>query len=98
MAETASCVGLDVSKAAWAIALRPPEPGWTVANDAPGIASLVARVRAVGPAWSGLEATGGVEVPVTVALATAGWPVAGVHPRQARDFANATGRLAKTAA
>src|SRR5437764_9996560 len=43
-----------------------------------------------------LEATGGLEVPVASALATAGIAVAIVNPRQVRDFARATGRLAKT--
>lgn len=96
MSETASFVGIDVSKAELEIALRPAEQGWTVSDDEPGIASLVARLRAVGPTLIVLEATGGLEMPVTVALATAGLPVAVVNPRQARDFAKATGRLAKT--
>jgi transposase len=43
-----------------------------------------------------LEATGGLETPVVTALVEAGWPVAVINPRQARDFAKATGRLAKT--
>jgi Transposase len=43
-----------------------------------------------------LEATGGLEVTVASALATAGIAVAIVNPRQVRDFARATGRLAKT--
>ena len=43
-----------------------------------------------------LEATGGLEGPVTAALTAAGLPVVVVNPRQARDFAKATGRLAKT--
>ena len=43
-----------------------------------------------------MEATGGYERPVAAALAAAGLPVAVVNPRQTRDFARATGRLAKT--
>jgi transposase len=43
-----------------------------------------------------LEATGGLERAATAALATAGLPVVVVNPRQARDFARATGQLAKT--
>ena len=42
------------------------------------------------------EATGGFERPVAAALAAAGLPIAVVNPRQARDFARATGQLAKT--
>ena len=48
------------------------------------------------PAGLVLEATGGLEVPLASALAVAGIPVAVVNPRQVRDFAKATGRLAKT--
>jgi transposase len=43
-----------------------------------------------------LEATGGLERPVAAALAASGIAIAVVNPRQARDFARATGRLAKT--
>src|SRR5438067_2951613 len=43
-----------------------------------------------------IEATGGLEVPVASTLATAGIAVAIVNPRQVRDFARATGKLAKT--
>jgi transposase len=43
-----------------------------------------------------LEATGGYERDVTAALAAAGLPVVVINPRQARDFAKATGQLAKT--
>jgi transposase len=48
------------------------------------------------PALIVLEATGGLELPLTGALAAAGLPVVVVNPRQVRDFAKATGRLAKT--
>lgn len=89
-------VGIDVAKAELEIALRPTTEGWGVANDDPGIATLVARLQAIQPALIVLEATGGLEVPVTAALAAAGLPVVVVNPRQARDFAKATGRLAKT--
>ncbi len=51
---------------------------------------------AVRPALIVLEATGGLELAVTAALASAGCPVAVVNPRQVRDFAKATGELAKT--
>ena len=48
------------------------------------------------PALIVLEATGGFEITVAAALASAGLPLAVVNPRQIRDFARATGRLAKT--
>ena len=43
-----------------------------------------------------LEATGGLELPLVAALAAAALPVVVVNPRQVRDFARATGTLAKT--
>jgi transposase len=89
-------VGIDVAKAHLDIALRPTAEGWRVANDDPGITPLVARLRDLQPVLIVLEATGGLEVPVTAALSAAGLPVVVVNPRQARDFAKATGRLAKT--
>src|SRR4029450_12046038 len=67
-----------------------------VSNDELGIASLVERLRTVQPTLVVLEATGGLAVPVTGALAEAGLPVVVVNPRHARDVAKATGRLAKT--
>src|SRR3989442_15867203 len=57
---------------------------------------LVDQLQALHPALIVLEATGGLERLVTSALATAGLPVVVVNPRQARDFARATGQLAKT--
>lgn len=42
------------------------------------------------------EASGGHERPLVAALAAAGVDCARVNPRQAREFARATGRLAKT--
>jgi transposase len=89
-------VGIDVAKAHLDIALRPSAEGWRVANDDAGIAPLVGRLQDLQPALIVLEATGGLEMPVTAALTAAGLPVVVVNPRQARDFAKATGRLAKT--
>jgi len=67
-----------------------------VANDAAGIEILVERLRELQPALIVLEATGGVERAVTRALASAEFPVVVINPRQVRDFAKATGQLAKT--
>jgi transposase len=53
-------------------------------------------LKAVSPTLVVLEATGGLEVPLTGALAAARLPVVVVNPRQVRDFAKATGQLAKT--
>jgi transposase len=69
-----------------------------VVHADPGSTPLVARLRDLQPVLMVLEATGGLEVPVTAALSAAGWPVGVVNPRHARDVAKATGRLAKTEA
>lgn len=88
-------VGIDVSKAQVEVALRPAGQ-FTVANDEAGCAQLVERLRAVSPTLVALEATGGYEIPVTGALAAVQIPLVVVNPRQVRDFAKATGTLAKT--
>jgi transposase len=96
MPRSSVVVGIDVSKAALDVAVRPSGTAWRTTNDAAGIAALVTQVRAVTPVCVVLEATGGLERAATAALAAAGLPVAVVNPRQVRDFAKATGRLAKT--
>jgi transposase len=96
MAATPCCVGIDVANAQLEIALRPTGERWAVANDATGMAALVARLQAVPPTLIVLEATGGYQRAVVAALAAARLPVAVVNPRQARDVAKATGQLAKT--
>ncbi|MCR4301862.1 MAG: IS110 family transposase [Sulfuricaulis sp.] len=89
-------VGIDVSKAQLDIAVLPEERVWRVEREEASIAGLVKELRTLAPSLIVLEATGGLESPLTAALATAGLPVAVVNPRQARDFAKATGRLSKT--
>ena len=89
-------VGIDVAKAQVDIAVRPSGERWAVPNDARGVVPLVDRLQTLHPTLIVLEATGGLERAATAALATAGLPVVVVNPRQARDFARATGQLAKT--
>jgi transposase len=89
-------VGIDVAKAQLDIAVRPSGERWAVPNDADGVVPLVERLQAVHPTLIVLEATGGLERVATAALATAGLPGVIVNPRQARDFARATGQWAKT--
>ena len=95
MTPTPVFVGIDVAKAQLDLALR-PGGRFSVANDEAGVAQILDRLRAVSPALVVLEATGGLEIPLTGALAAAGMPVVVVNPRQVRDFAKATGQLAKT--
>src|SRR5206468_3970473 len=96
MSDMSCFVGIDVAKAQLDIALRPSGERWTVPNDTNGVTTLVERMQTLQPTLIVLEATGGLERIVTSALATAGLPVVVVNPRQARDFARATGQLAKT--
>lgn len=89
-------VGIDVSKARLDIAVRPTMQQWRVGNTAEEIGPLVSRLQAVHPTLVVLEATGGLELPVVAALGATGLPVVVVNPRQVRDFAKATGKLAKS--
>lgn len=89
-------VGVDVAKAKLVVACRPEGAPWTASNDAEGIAATVARLKSLEPRLIVLEATGGYERAVVAALAVAGLPAVVANPRQVRDFAKATGQLAKT--
>lgn len=89
-------VGIDVSKERLDVAFRPSVEHRWFANDPAGIESLVSHLLEERPALVVLESSGGYERPAAVAVAAAGLAVAVVNPRQARDFARATGRLAKT--
>lgn len=89
-------VGIDVAKASLDVAVRPSGDRWSVSNDDAGISQIVARMQELQPFMILLEATGGLEMPVAAALAVTGLSVVVVNPRQVRDFAKATGKLAKT--
>jgi transposase len=89
-------VGIDVSKDHLDTGIRPGGQPERTRNREAEIDQLVKRLQALNPALIVLEATGGLEMPVATALAVAGLPVAVVHPRQVRKFAEAVGQLAKT--
>lgn len=89
-------VGIDVAKATLDVALGGDGEIVQVTNDEAGIAALVERLSKASPALVVLEATGGYESIVAGAVAGQGIAVAVVNPRQVRDFAKATGVLAKT--
>jgi transposase len=78
------------------MAVRPSGERESISNDEAGIKTLVERMGGLRPVLIVLEASGGLERKVTRALASAELPVVVVNPRQVRDFAKATGRLAKT--
>lgn len=90
-----SWIGIDVAKTHLDSAIHQGKT-WRVANDEAGITALVRQLGELRPTLVVLEATGGYERAVTTALAQAAIPVAVVNPRQVRDFAKATGILAKT--
>ena len=89
-------VGIDVSKATLDIAVHETGDNWTVANDHLGGAALVTKLKQLKVTSIVLEATGGFETLITAMLSAADLPVIVVNPRQVRDFAKATGQLAKT--
>jgi transposase len=91
-----SHVGIDVSKERLDVCFMPGTETFIVTNDQTGIESLLGRLRQSPPELVVLEASGRYERPVASALAAEEIAVAVVNPRQARDFAKATGRLAKT--
>ena len=96
MEQEAIYVGIDVAKAQVDVAVRPTDDRWEVPHDQAGIRKLVSHLKTLQPAMVLLEASGGLELPLVAALATKEVPVVVVNPRQVRDFARATGKLAKT--
>lgn len=91
-----SFVGIDVSKERLDVHIRPSGQAYAVPRNSDGLEQLIGELRQLAPALIVLEATGGYEVIVAAALASANLPLAVVNPRQIRDFARAIGRLAKT--
>lgn len=96
MRDAPAYAGIDVAKDRLDVVLRPSGEYLEATNDEPGIGSVMRRLREGNVTLVVLEANGGMERPAAAALAVAGVPVAIVNPRQVRDFAKATGRLAKT--
>ncbi len=92
----ATHVGIDVSKERLDVHFLPGGERFAVANDEAGIGSLLGRLRGRSVELAILEASGRYERPAAVAIASLGIAVAVVNPRQVRDFAKATGKLAKT--
>lgn len=88
-------VGIDVSKTTLEVCIDPGQI-LHIVYDEEGTHQIVSRLEEVNPSLIVIEATGGLEVRIASELAGKGLPVAVINPRQARDFAKATGRLAKT--
>lgn len=98
MSETArqAFVGIDIAKTTLDIYIEPLDEKWHVSHDDEGIGRILERFGQVSPTLIVMEATGGLEVRLAGELASRGLPVAVINPRQARDFAKASGQLAKT--
>jgi len=91
-----SFVGIDVSKNTLDLRIEPAGEAMHIAYDEQGIAEVCRRLAEALPTLIVMEATGGLETRLASELAARGLPVAVINPRQARDFAKATGQLAKT--
>ena len=89
-------IGIDVSKEKLDVAVRPMGEFMSFSNNEDGISCVFDFVKSFSPSLIVLEATGGLETAVVGMLADKGLPVVVINPRQVRDFAKATGKLAKT--
>lgn len=89
-------VGIDVSKGTLDLCIEPAGETLHVEYDDKGISQVVKRLVEVSPTLIVMEATGGLEMRLAGELSAKSLPVAIINPRQARDFAKATGQLAKT--
>jgi transposase len=93
---TSHWIGIDVSKATLDVCVQPTGRQWQVTNSSAAIEALVEQLAADGAERIVLEASGGYETLLVAALASRQLPVVVINPRQVRDFARATGQLAKT--
>lgn len=89
-------IGIDISCNTLDIAIYEEEKTHQFTNDQGGIRKLCDFLSGIKPTLIVFEATGGYEMPLYIALSEAKLPAALVNPRQVRDFARATGKLAKT--
>jgi transposase len=89
-------VGIDISKAWLDVAVHEQEEMFRVSNEAAGIGSLLKRLKKQKPTLIVVEPTGGFEMLLVAELSQAGLPIAVVNAKRVRDFARATGQLAKT--
>ena len=89
-------IGVDVSKDALDVAAYGGRRKWHFPNNEAGIDEFIQVLKGIVPTLVVMEATGGYETPLAYALNKAGFPCAIVNPREARDFAKATKKLAKT--
>ena len=96
MTQESVYAGIDVAKDRLDLALTPSGIVRAVAYDTARVRDLVSELQSLEPSVVVLESTGGLELPLAGALAAGSLPVVVVNPRQVRNFAKATGRLAQT--
>ena len=96
MTEEPVCVGVDVAKDTLEVAVDDSSETRQFENNPKGIARTVRYLAGLKPSRIILEATGRYEMPLAAALQAKRLPAVIVNPRQVRDFAKATGILAKT--
>jgi transposase len=89
-------VGVDVSKDLFDVIVLQSNEFQQFSNDNAGIKKLIKFLKKVDPVLIVFESTGGLEMPAVSSLIENNLPVVIINPRQIRDFAKATGRLAKT--
>ena len=94
--ETKVFVGVDVSKDSLDVAIGTEKDIITFVNDHQGVDALVKKLNRIDAELTVFESTGGYELLAASSLSEAGLPVVIVNPRQVRNFAKATGILAKT--
>ncbi len=91
-----SFIGIDVSKNNLDVHILPEAMSLSYRYETKPMKTLIKKLKTYAPELVVLEATGGYEITIGIALADAGLPVAIVNPRQVRDYARALGILAKT--
>jgi transposase len=89
-------IGVDIAKASFEFVAYGDDRHFNLSNDEGGIQQAVKQMEKLSPELIVLEATGGFELPLVAALSMAELPVVVINPRQVRNFAKATGHLAKT--
>jgi transposase len=89
-------VGVDVAKGTLDLAVSNSQETRQFSNNHEGITQAIQYIASLQPAGIILEATGRLEMPLAAGLQTNCLPVVIINPRQVRDFARATGALAKT--
>lgn len=89
-------IGIDVAKDSLALFISSTEEHFTFPNNQKGFTEIIALAKHFAHQRICLEATGGYQTPLLIALAQAGLPVSLVNPKQVRYFAKGVGKVAKT--